>query len=132
MEFADLEPLRDRTPLIHLTIGDRKIDLHNDCELLSFEYDLTHQRFWLRFASSSRVSHIEGTLTALIILVFDGVDRLGFSGTVLRSQVGDPVGLDFMEFTRSASRGGQLRLVFDADFEIEIEAARMSASLVRR
>lgn len=130
MDFVDVEPLRERAPLIEIMSGGRKIDLHNDCLLTNLEYDLTGHRLWVRFASSSVVSHNERTPTAFVTLVLDGVRSLGFNGEVSRAPTGEPMGLDFIEYTRLESALGKVRFVFDSDFEIEVEATRLSASLV--
>jgi hypothetical protein len=129
MIFKGLAPLPEHKPVVELSNGGRVFDLHNDCLITGFEYDLAAGRFAIRFASSSRISEHPRTPTYRLILWFRYVSRLLVEGD-LAAGTREPVGLDFVEYSESTDKHGEMRFVLDHGTEVVVLATECELSLV--
>ena len=131
MQFVSLEPLDEGRPIVEILTNGVSYDLHNDAILDSVEVEFEARVLRLRWKAKAlawqtpdRPEPSDRRSVAGLSLSLSGVRSVRFAGELLPAASAPASGLDFMEYHRVQTGVGELRLVFDNDSEIVVQASR--------
>lgn len=131
MQFVSLEPLDEGRPIVELLSNGLSYDLHNDTILERIEVEFEARVIRLRWTAKTpawltpdRPEPSDRRATAGLTLSMSGVRSVRFVGELLPTAIAPASRLDFMEYHRVQAGIGELRLVFDNDSEIVVQASR--------
>jgi hypothetical protein len=131
MQFVSLEPLDEGRPTVVILTNGVSYDLHNDAILERVEVEFEARVMRLRWKAKTpawqtpdKPEPSDRRAAAGLSLSLSGVRSVRIAGELLPAGSAPASGLDFMEYYRMPAGVGELRLVFDNDSEIVVQASR--------